>query len=368
MTAFSTTDHRHMAEALRLAEKGLYTTDPNPRVGCVLAHGETVVGRGWHQRAGEPHAEVHALSDAGDKARGATVYVTLEPCSHHGRTPPCADALIEADVARVVVAGQDPNPQVGGSGIERLRQAGVQVDVGLMNAQAEALNPGFMQRHRMGRPYMRIKMASSLDGRIAVASGESQWITGEPARRDGHLWRARSSAVLTGIGTVLADDPRLDVRHLQTTRQPARVVLDSQLRLSPTAAMLNGEGGPCHVIHACDDQQREQALTARGVQPHAVNRSEGGLDLTEVMQVLNTLGFNEVLVEAGPTLAGALLQAALVDEVLLYQADTLLGHQGWPLLTMPGIERMSDRVDLYLVDERRLGDDRRLIFIPRAAR
>ncbi|MHB8167892.1 MAG: bifunctional diaminohydroxyphosphoribosylaminopyrimidine deaminase/5-amino-6-(5-phosphoribosylamino)uracil reductase RibD, partial [Sulfuricella sp.] len=227
---FSAIDHEYMAQALRLAEKGLYTTTPNPRVGCVIVRDGKVVGSGWHQRAGEPHAEIHALTQAGELARGATVYVTLEPCSHHGRTPPCAEALIQAGVGRVVVAMVDPNPQVAGEGLTQLQQAGIRTDIGLLEEEAHQLNLGFVSRMTCGRPWLRLKIAASLDGKTALNNGVSQWITGADARRDAHRLRARSCAVLTGIGTVLADDPMLNVREVETPRQPLRVVVDSGLR------------------------------------------------------------------------------------------------------------------------------------------
>ena len=260
---FTDTDARHMARALELARRGLYTTDPNPRVGCVIAKDGKIVGEGFHARAGEPHAEINALRAAGAAARGATVYLTLEPCCHHGKTPPCTEALIAAGVARVVAAMQDPNPRVAGQGFAELKQAGIGNASGLMQSEAEVLNPGFISRMQRGRPFVRVKLAASLDGRTALANGESKWITGEPARADVQHWRARSSAILTGIGTVLADDPSLNVRAFDVGRQPLRVVLDSQLQMSPKAKMLALPGATL-VVTASNDAARAEALRQAG--------------------------------------------------------------------------------------------------------
>ncbi|MGY6555864.1 MAG: bifunctional diaminohydroxyphosphoribosylaminopyrimidine deaminase/5-amino-6-(5-phosphoribosylamino)uracil reductase RibD [Wenzhouxiangella sp.] len=357
--AFSAAEHAHMAEALRLAEQGLWTTDPNPRVGCVLAHAAEIVGRGWHQRAGEPHAEVFALREAGPRARGATAFVTLEPCSHYGRTPPCADALIDAGVAEVVVAMTDPHPRVAGSGLERLRAAGIRVRSGLLAAAARELNLGFISRHERGRPWVRLKLACSLDGRTAGPDGRSQWITAEAARLDGQRWRARASAILSGIGTVLADDPGLNVRLPGIERQPLRVVLDSQARLPRSARLLALPG--------------ETKVASLEPAPWAANRVEwrqlpAGSDqrvaLGAVMRWLAELQVNELHVEAGPTLAGALMEGGWVDELLLYQSAVLLGD-GAPLLHLPGLEIFEQRHHLDLVDQRRVGPDQRFIFRPR---
>ena len=356
---FSAAEHAHMAEALRLAEQGLWTTDPNPRVGCVLAHGDEIVGRGWHQRAGEPHAEVFALRDAGPRARGATAFVTLEPCSHYGRTPPCADALIEAGVAEVIMAIKDPHPRVAGAGRERLRGAGIRVRSGLLAAAARELNPGFISRHERARPWVRLKMACSLDGRTAGPDGRSQWITSEAARLDGQRWRARASAVLSGIGTVLADDPGLNVRLPGIERQPLRLVVDSQARLPRSARLLSlpGETKVASLVAAPWTADRlEWRQLPEGL--------EQRVDLSALMRWLADLQLNEVHVEAGPTLAGALMAGGWVDELLLYQAPVLLGN-GAPLLSMPGLENFEQRHHLELVDQRRIGPDQRFIFRPR---
>jgi diaminohydroxyphosphoribosylaminopyrimidine deaminase/5-amino-6-(5-phosphoribosylamino)uracil reductase len=350
-----------MSRALQLARRGLYTTDPNPRVGCVIAAGGEVVGEGWHERAGGPHAEVAALAAAGERARGATVYVTLEPCCHHGRTPPCVESLIEAGVGRVVAAMQDPNPVVAGRGFERLRASGIAVDCGVLAAEAAALNPGFVKRMMTGRPFVRVKIAASLDGRTALASGESQWITGADARRDGHRLRARSSAILTGIGTVFADDPRLSVRDVdfEITRQPARVVLDSNLKLPPRARLFEDDA-PVFVFTA-ENHRRALQSPAR---IERVALRDGGLDLNAVLERLGELECNEVLVEAGAMLNGALLDAGLVDEIVVYLAPVLLGDSGRGMFDLPGIGTMAARKPLRLVDERRVGADLRLTFVP----
>ncbi len=350
-----------MAEALRLAELGLWTTDPNPRVGCVISIDGRVIGRGWHRAAGEPHAEALALREAGEQARGATVYVTLEPCSHTGRTPPCADALVEAGVGEVVVAMRDPNPQVAGQGLERLRGAGINVRCGLMEAGARELNIGFVSRHERGRPWLRAKLACSLDGFTAGPDGRSQWITGPSARVDGQHWRARASAIVSGIGTVLADDPRLNVRLSDVQRQPQRVIMDSQARLPRTARLLAGSD-PIIVATTVPapwqhDQVRWRQLPATGA---------GRVDPAALMTLLTELECNEVHVEAGPALSGALLGAGLVDELLLYQAPVLLGD-GAPLLSLAGMEKFDQRLHLSLFEQRRIGADQRLRLRPSPA-
>lgn len=356
-------DARHMARALRLARRGLYTSDPNPRVGCVIVQDGVVVGEGWHARAGEPHAEVHALRQAGARARGATAYVTLEPCCHHGRTPPCSDALITAGVGRVVAAMGDPNPQVAGQGVAALRAAGIGVDVGLMEATARALNPGFVSRMLRGRPWLRLKLAASLDGRTALADGASRWITGAPARRDVQHWRARSSAVMTGIGTALADDPSLTVRELDIGRQPARIVLDSRLRLPVDARML-GLPGAVIVVAAQDQPGPREALLAGGAEVWELPDGRGGVDLTTLLAVLAQREMNEVLVEAGQGLSGALLAAGLVDELLLYLAPHVLGSDARGLFAIPALKDMDQRIGLTIVETRMLGADLRIIARP----
>ncbi|CAM5362614.1 bifunctional diaminohydroxyphosphoribosylaminopyrimidine deaminase/5-amino-6-(5-phosphoribosylamino)uracil reductase RibD [Rhodanobacter lindaniclasticus] len=360
---FSGTDHEHMAHALRLAERGLFTTQPNPRVGCVIAHGGEVVGAGFHRRAGEPHAEVHALREAGARARGATAYVTLEPCAHQGRTPPCADALIAAGVARVVIASEDPFPQVDGRGIGKLRAAGITVDTGLMREAARELNIGFFSRVERARPFVRVKLAMSLDGRTALASGESKWITGEAARADVQRWRARSSAILTGSGTALADDPRLTVRlpEGEPFIPPLRVVLDRQLRTPAGSHVLDGSV-PTLLLHdasaSCTDDRFAR------VERMAVATEAHGLDLRAALALLAGRGCNEVHLEAGPTLCGALFAAGLVDELLLYVAPLLLGDSARPLLHLPTLDDMTRRWQLQVVDQRMLGTDWRLQLRP----
>ncbi len=358
---FSATDHAFMAMALRLAERGLHTTQPNPRVGCVIAHGGNVVGQGVHQRAGEPHAEVFALREAGDKAKGATAYVTLEPCAHFGKTPPCANALIDAGVARVVSACTDPNPRVAGGGLARLRECGIAVDTGLMEAAAREVNRGFLSRLERGRPWIRIKQAMSLDGRTALANGESKWITSETARADVQRWRARSSAIMSGIGTVLADNPRLTVRLGDAGGngfKPLRVVLDSQLRTPMDAKILDGRA-PTLIFHNAAAKRTQDDSAC--VEYMAVDNNGSELDLASVMSELAARGVNELQVESGPTLCGSLFCAGLVDEMLLYVAPTLFGHEARALLELPGMASMSAASRLRVVDERRVGDDLRLL-------
>lgn len=358
---FSADDHHYMSLALRLAEQGLYTTDPNPRVGCVIVRDDVVVGQGWHHAAGEPHAEIHALQQSGDKAKGAKVYVTLEPCSHHGRTPPCAEALIKAGVVRVVVAMQDPSPKVAGKGIELLKSSGIDVSVGLLQPQAEALNPGFVSRFSRGRPYVHCKLAMSLDGRTAMASGESKWITSESARTDVQKLRARSSVIVTGIGTVLADDPRMNARVDFEVKQPDRVVLDTHLRMSPNARML-GQPGITWLANHCQDQNKHSVLEQSGARMLDLACKQDRIDLHALLNALHNLEYNEVLVEAGPTLSGAFLQAGLIDELIVYMAPHLMGHGGRALLHLPGIESMQERIALQMTDVVQVGDDLRLSY------
>jgi diaminohydroxyphosphoribosylaminopyrimidine deaminase/5-amino-6-(5-phosphoribosylamino)uracil reductase len=368
--AFSAADHAFMARAVQLARRGLWTTRPNPRVGCVIVQAGEIVGEGAHLRAGEGHAEVLALQAAGARARGATAYVTLEPCSHHGRTAPCADALRAAGVARVVVAMEDPNPLVAGQGLARLQADGIEVSAGLLATEAEALNPGFIKRMRSGRPYVRCKLAASLDGRTALASGESKWITSAAARRDVHRLRARSCAIVTGSGTVQADNPALTVRDLDLPDlwpgQPLRVVLDSGLGTAPTAAVVQGEGQAL-ILHANGASERAQRLSDAGARVERIAASvAGGIELGAVLQRLAELEVNEVLVEAGPTLAGGFMQAGLVDELVVYLAPHLMGHEGSPLLQLAGISTMASRLPLRLVDVRMVGDDLRIVAKPEA--
>jgi diaminohydroxyphosphoribosylaminopyrimidine deaminase/5-amino-6-(5-phosphoribosylamino)uracil reductase len=382
--SFSVFDRECMARALQLARRGLYTTDPNPRVGCVIARDGKVIGADFHARAGQPHAERLALA-AADDARGATCYVTLEPCSHTGRTGPCADALIDAGVARVVVAMEDPNPLVAGAGLRRLHDAGIQVQVGLLEDEARALNPGFARRMAGGRPWVRIKLAASLDGRTAMASGESQWITGPEAREDVQRLRARSSAIVTGVGTVLADRPSYTVRPAQWTwskygegpvRAPLRVILDPTLRTPPDSPVVTA-AGPCLIVYA--DSLDAAALERRRALEHAgserlalprtptagvpVQAQQRGLDLHALVAELARRECNEVLVECGATLAGAFVREGLFDELIVYLAPTLLGTDARGLLNLP-LERMDQQVRLRWHDLRRVGADLRLTLVP----
>jgi diaminohydroxyphosphoribosylaminopyrimidine deaminase/5-amino-6-(5-phosphoribosylamino)uracil reductase len=387
-------DRRHMARALELSAHGLYSTHPNPRVGCVLVRAGEVVGEGWHERAGGPHAEVHALRAAGERARGATAYVTLEPCSHHGRTPPCADALIAAGVARVVYACGDPFPLVNGGGAAKLRAAGIAVEEGCLRAEAEALNAGFLSRVRGGRPYVRVKLAASLDGRTALANGESRWITGEAARADVQKLRARSSAIVTGAATVLRDDPQLTVRDASLAtlgRQPLRVVLDPGARVRASARLFR-ESGPVLVVHASLEDMADakpidalravpidephgmrvdarhgtqvDALHAAGAEVVRLPAPHGAFAPAEVLAELARRHANEVLVEAGARLAGAFLAARCVDELVVYLAPHLLGHDAAPLVVLPRIESMAERTNLALRDVTQLGPDLRLTLVP----
>ncbi|MGB5131966.1 MAG: bifunctional diaminohydroxyphosphoribosylaminopyrimidine deaminase/5-amino-6-(5-phosphoribosylamino)uracil reductase RibD [Steroidobacteraceae bacterium] len=366
MNAREQPDLRHMEKAIELAHRGLWTTDPNPRVGCVIADGERVIAEGWHERAGLPHAEAAALAVAGEAARGATAYVTLEPCCHHGRTPPCADALIAAGIKRVCYAIPDPNPRVSGGGASRLAAAGIEVSGGLLADAARALNPGFLSRMERGRPWLRLKMAASLDGRTALANGESRWITGDVARADVQQLRARSSALMTGAATVRCDDPRLDVRLPEATRQPLRVVLDTQLRTSPSARIVPPPG-QLLVLTASEDKARRMALEDAGAQVAVLPAGPGGLDLAAAMRHLAGLEVNELQAECGPTLAGALLSARLVDELVLYLAPALLGMDARPLASLPGIASMSERMEFSISDLCRVGRDLRVTLRPAEA-
>lgn len=355
---FSAADHVYMSQALRLAEQGLYTATPNPRVGCVIVSDGTVVGEGWHARAGEPHAEILALRQAGALAKGATVYVTLEPCNHYGRTPPCADALIESGVARVVAAMQDPNPLVAGEGLKKLQAAGIQVTSGLLEQEARELNKGFVARMTRGTPWLRMKTASSLDGKSALNNGVSQWITGAAARQDVHRLRARSCAILTGIGTVLADDPQLNVRDVDTSRQPLRVVLDSRLGMPPNAKILMG--GNLLIVTAVHDQARQEKLQAHGAEVLLLAGTSGQVDLKRTLEMLAQHGINEVMVEAGGTLNGALIAADLVDELVMYMAPMLLGDKARGLFGLPELTAMGGRRELHVRDVRMVGRDLRI--------
>lgn len=352
-----------MRRALQLAEHGLYTTTPNPRVGCVIVGIDGhIIGEGFTQPAGHNHAEIQALQDAerrGHSVEGATVYVTLEPCAHYGRTPPCCDALIKAKVGHVVSAMQDPNPLVAGQGLARIAAEGVRITQGVLADEALALNRGFVKRMTRGTPLMRLKIAASLDGRTAMGSGESQWITGEAARADGHHWRARSCAVLTGVGTVLADDPQLNVRAVQTPRQPVRIVVDSRLRTPPAAAILRD--GNTLIATCSQDFARRSALLASGAELLELPGKENRVDLDALVQDLGRRGFNEVLCEAGSILNGALLAAGHVDELLLYLAPKVLGSDARSMLELPGLERLADAPGWHFEDVRMIGSDLRIL-------
>ncbi len=353
-----------MARALELAEQGANTTQPNPRVGCVIAKDGEIVAEGWHERAGGPHAEVMALrsltSGVGlQVAHGSTVYVTLEPCSHHGRTPPCADALVSARVQRVVIAIPDPNPKVAGRGVVMLTQAGIRVDMGLMEAEAEELNVGFLKRMRKGVPFVRVKVGMSLDGRTALANGKSKWITGDAARDDVQYWRARSSAVLTGIGTVLADDPKLNVRMPGVERQPMVVVLDTNARMKPSANVFAG-GGQVVVFTKSEAAPGVAALRMRGARLETLTP----LDLPAILAKLGELDVNELLVEAGPTLTGAFVREGLVDELLLYVAPKLLGPQSRPLFDLPLLDDLQQAKSFSIIESKQIGPDLRLRLRP----
>jgi diaminohydroxyphosphoribosylaminopyrimidine deaminase/5-amino-6-(5-phosphoribosylamino)uracil reductase len=345
-----------MARALELAQLGLYTTDPNPRVGCVLVSHGAIVGEGWHERAGLAHAEAIALAAAGAAARGATAYVSLEPCCHTGRTAPCADALIDAGVAKVVCPSPDPNPLVAGGGITKLRAAGIEVQVGVGQVAARELNIGFFYRFERGRPFVRLKLAASLDGRTALANGKSQWITGSEARADAHALRARSSAIMTGAGTVRADDPRLNVRlkYADWIRQPRRVVLDSRLSLPATAAVFAAPGATVFCAEGANGE------AARGSVLERVAFCAGGLDLTAVLQRLAAVGCNELLVECGPRLAASLLKAQLVDELILYLAPTLLGADAQPLAELTGLASLAAAPRFEITGAQACGADLRI--------
>ena len=370
---FSQTDFVHMERALALAKRGMYTTDPNPRVGCVLVKNGEVIGEGFTQPAGQDHAEVRALKDArsrGHDLRGATAYVTLEPCSHFGRTPPCANALIDAQVERVVAAMEDPNPQVSGRGLRMLRDAGIEVRCGLLAHEAYELNIGFVSRMTRGRPWVRMKVAASLDGRTGLPSGESQWITGEAARADGHAWRARASAILTGIGTVREDDPRMTVRAVETPRQPQRVLIDSQLDVPPTAQIL--AGAPLLIFCGNLDErhaERAAALRDRGAELVQLANPSGKVDLPAMLKVLGERLVNELHVEAGYKLNGSLLREGCVDELLIYLAPSLLGTDSMSMFNLVAPDTLEGRVRLNFHSVDRMGEDLRILarFAPVAA-
>ena len=359
----SPTDTAHMQQALALAEQALYLTSPNPRVGCVIAHADgTVLGSGHTQAAGQAHAEVMALRDAqarGHSVQGATAYVTLEPCSHQGRTGPCCDALIQAGIQRVVASLQDPNPQVAGQGVARLRAAGVQVDVGLLADAARELNIGFFKRMQHGMPWVRMKIAASLDGQTALTNGVSQWITHEAARQDGHAWRARACAVLTGIGTVLEDDPQLDVRAVATPRQPSLVVVDSRLE-TPLNAKLFGPQRPVWLYAAQDNAEKRRALEAQAAHVTCLGEATGKVDLAQMLRDLALRGVNELHVEAGHKLNGSLLRAGLVDELLVYMAPLLIG-EGRGMSNLGPLSNLQEALSLDFHELTQIGPDLRIL-------
>jgi diaminohydroxyphosphoribosylaminopyrimidine deaminase/5-amino-6-(5-phosphoribosylamino)uracil reductase len=354
VTRFSAFDHAMMRRALELAKGGLYTTTPNPRVGCVLTREEKIVGEGWHERAGGPHAEVVALEKAGSRAAGATVYVNLEPCNHHGRTPPCVDALKKAKVKRVVAAMRDPNPQAAHGG-EALSAAGIRFEHGLMEEEARELNIGFVSRMTRGRPWVRLKVAATLDGRTALSNGKSQWITGAPARQDAHRWRARACAILTGIGTVRADDPRLTVREVETPRQPLRVVVDSRLEMAGGARIL--EGDKVLVFAARDGKLPNAEIVA-------LPNPNQKVDLPRMLEELARRGVNELHVEAGFRLNGSLAREGCVDEYLVYLNPSFLGDAAQGMLDLPGFDSLEGRLKLKVLSLERLGDDLRILARP----
>ncbi len=352
-----------MAQALNLARQGLFTTTPNPRVGCVIVKNNQLIGAGAHLKAGEPHAEVHALRQAGAETAGADVYVTLEPCSHHGRTPPCVEAVIAANPRRVIIAMQDPNPMVAGRGVAALQRHGIEVIVGVMENESRALNPGFIARMTRGLPYVRSKIAASLDGRTALNNGKSQWITGEQARLDVQQWRAQSCAILTGIGTVLADNPSMTVRLENATRQPLRVVVDSALQMPVGSKMLDAAAlphNPVLIAYTHDRYDRAAALARAGAELVCMGGIASRVDLKVLLQMLAQRGINEVLVEAGQGLNGALLQAGLIDEFIFYYAPKLMGDAAKAMFAMPELIELQQAIDLQLLDVRQVGRDIRL--------
>ena len=360
MSRFSRADSGHMARALKLAERGQYSARPNPMVGCVIVKDRQVVGEGWHQRAGEAHAEINALQAAGDAAAGATAYVTLEPCAHHGKTPPCAEALINANIGKVFVALQDPHAAVAGRGLDALRAAGIHVDVGLMAVEAAVLNQGFVSRMTRSRPFVRLKIAASIDGAIAMQNGDSQWITGPAARDDVQRLRARSGAVMTGIGTVLADDPSLNVRNIELAEgctQPIRVVLDSQLRMPLAATMLTLPGTTLVCFAGNKDPRR---VLVAGAEAFGTGRNDAQVDVAAVLAELARREVNDVLVEAGPALAGHLLENRLVDELVIYQSPHIMGSETQRMFATPTLQQLSDRLHLDIFDRRGIGEDTRL--------
>ena len=355
-------DQQFMTEAIELGARGKSSTHPNPRIGCVIVKDGEVIGRGWHRAAGEPHAEIEALREAGEAARHATVYVNMEPCCHQGRTPPCTDSLIRAGVARVVASRSDPNPQVAGGGFQVLREAGVDVDTGLLEKETSWLNRGFIKRMKTGKPWVKVKIGATLDGRTATGSGESKWITCDAARADVQKQRANSSAILTGIGTVMADDPRLNVRLEDAVRQPLRVVVDSELRLSPDARII-GDDGLLLLFAANADMERQARLEAAGVEIMVAPDGDGKVDLGEVFHELAVRECNELIVEAGHILSGTLLELGLVDELVVYYAASVLGNSARGMFDIDGVESLTDRIEFEYHDIRQIGSDIRAIAV-----
>ena len=361
---FTAQDQIFMQRALQLAERGLYTTTPNPRVGAVIVRDDRIIGEGWHERAGEPHAEVHAVRDAKEKhgadaVKGATVYVTLEPCSHHGRTPPCADLLVSEGAAQVIAAMQDPNPEVAGRGFARLRDAGIAVRCGLMENDARELNIGFVSRMTRGLPWIRLKVAASLDGKTALANGQSQWITSAEARADGHAWRARACAVLTGIGTVLEDDPQLNVRDVATPRQPLKIIIDSRLQTPLDARILTG--GPVLIACAVEDPEARARLEAKGADIVFLPNAAGKVELKELLRELGRRKLNEIHVEAGFKLNGSLLREGCIDELLLYLAPSIIGDSAQGMFNLPTLASLDERKKLKLHKASQVGPDLRVL-------
>ena len=348
-----------MSEALRLAEKALFTTSPNPRVGCVIVQNNEIVGRGYHAKAGESHAEVLALKEAGSKSEGSDMYVTLEPCSHTGRTPPCVDALIKAKVKKVFIAMQDPNPLVSGQGIQKLKEASIEVEVGVMETQAQQLNMGFVSRMTKKLPYVRAKLAVSIDGKTALHNGKSQWITGDAARADVQYWRASSCAIVTGIGTVLSDNPKLSVRLYENARQPLRVVVDSELKIPLDAHILHEK--PLLIVYANDKQKKLPQLEALGIECTQIDDS-GKVDLVALIKMLAEREMNEVWIEAGEGLNGAFLKAHLIDELMIYYAPVILGSEAKGMFTLPAYEDLENKITTTLIDHRWVGQDLRMRF------
>jgi diaminohydroxyphosphoribosylaminopyrimidine deaminase / 5-amino-6-(5-phosphoribosylamino)uracil reductase len=355
---FTANDHQFMAHALRLAEQGLYTTMPNPRVGCVLVKDNKIVGEGAHIKAGEPHAEVLAIRQAGEQAKGATAYVTLEPCSHTGRTPPCSQAVVNAGINKVIVAMQDPNPQVSGSGLAHIQSHHIEVATGLMEAQALALNPGFISRMTRNMPFVRSKIAASLDGKTALKNGESKWITSEAARLDVQHWRARSCAILTGAGTVLADNPSMNVRELSINRQPLKVIVDSQLKIPVNANILFG--GNALIAFATDSQNKAKELLKTGAELLCIPNKVGKVCLKTLLSHLASQQINEVQCEGGEGLNGALMAQNLIDELLIYYAPKFMGDTAKDMFAMPEITNMRQTIALDILDVRQIGADIRL--------